>query len=754
MLRLAVYATAPEPRPRDVVVTGQINWTEDLSLVQAVGAKLSWIAPASAKDEAQLRVLVDERAAGALAEVSVKLHGNFDPSTFNKLVVNVCSAHDLYVHCVLRQHGLPSIGSTNRARLAPREDDLPSSRGVLDLPSSRRMKTAPDEIELVFDNVQGSFTLGSLEFCNQPVWAWLPAVETGFGMVDLGSDARDSVGLSTERTLETEIQVPAAAELRFSVGLPVELRLFAMQPWVRVEVRGERGQPLVQKVALETDLKEHPRWHKVSVPLESFAGQKVRIIYSLSLAGEPREAVCALTRPRIAIPKQAARTVLLVTSDTHRADHIGALTAGSGIRTPAIDALARRGVLFEDCWSSTNVTIPSHAAIMTATSPRDSGVLDNFTRLSGSARTLAEAFQDAGFFTYAVVSAPHLGDGFSGLGQGFDRLSAPADTNKRLSEESVAKSISWIDEAEGQDLFLWLHVYDAHSPYAPPDEFERLYWPVGRDAYDRNLPEPVVPAAFRMNLPEGVRDLGLVSARYRGEISYLDQQLSVLFEVPRIHAGVVAFTADHGESLGEHGIFWEHAGLYSQTIHVPLILAWPAAPVGTRVTDPVFQLDLAQTLLTLAGVVDPSIPGQDLFAGHNRTSQARFTIANGADRASVTKDHWHLIVSLRGYMVTVGAEQQPFPKHHVELFDLAKDPACEHDLAHAEVARARDLRRLLCIWLSEAQPKGWAARENANPEMAQHLAQLGYTAQAGVPTIKMIDLDCTCAECAPFLAGK
>jgi arylsulfatase A-like enzyme len=749
-----VYPTAPEPRARDIVTVGKLSWPEDPALVQAEGAQVSWIAPDASNAEPRLRVGIEERDAGSGGELTVRLRGKFDLGSFNKLVITASSGHDCYVHCLIRTRGLPFVGSANRARVTPREIGRPTTRAVLDLPGGRRMREAPDELELIFDNVHGPFTLGSIELCKQPVWAWLPAAESGFGMVDLEGDARSSVGLSSERTLETEVSVPYSATLRLSAVLPRALRRPWVQPILRVEVQGEHGRPLVQQLVLDTDPELSPKWQELSIPLESFGGQKVRIVYALNFAAERQEAACAMTRPRIAIAKRDPKTVLLITSDTHRADFVGAAASVATIKTPAIDALAKRGVLFEDCWSSTNVTIPSHVAIMTATSPRDSGVLDNYTPLSHEARTLAEAFQDAGFVTYAVVSAPHLSDAGSGLGQGFDRMSAPTDTNKRRSQASIDQMRSWIDEAEGQDLFLWLHVFDAHTPYAPPEEFERLYWPAGRDAYDKNLPEPAVPQTFRINLPEGVRDLDLLSARYSGEVSYLDHGLAALFEVPRVKAGVIALTADHGESLGEHGIYWEHAGLYPQTIHVPLILAWPAAPAGTRVKTPVFQLDLAQTLLGLAGVVDAGIPGSDLLAGRDRSGEPRFTISSGAERASVTKDNWHLIISLRKYLVTVGAEQQVFPKHHAELFDLAKDPACEHDLAHEEVTRATELRRILCAWLSSATPRGWAGRENGGPEMAQHLAQLGYTAPAGTSSINKIDIDCTCAECAPFLPGK
>ena len=420
------------------------------------------------------------------------------------------------------------------------------------------------------------------------------------------------------------------------------------------------------------------------------------MVFSLLTPGSDREAVCAMTRPRVETERESAHSVLLVTSDTHRADSIGAAGLGVAVQTPAIDALAARGILFENCWSMTNVTIPSHVSIMTATSPRDTGVLDNFTRVSNEARTLAECFQDAGYLSFAVVSAPHLSDAGSGLGQGFDRISAPRDIGKRRSAQSIEQLNEWLDDAQGQNLFVWLHVFDAHTPYEPPPEFQARYWPADRNAFDPQLPELKIPEPFRHETPDGLRDPGLLQARYRGEISYLDTQLAGVFQIPRFAQGLIALTADHGECLGEHEIYWDHAGLYTQSIHVPLILAWPGAPAGQRVSRPVSQLDLAQTVLQLAGVQDASLPGMSLLNESQPPDPARFAISAGADRASVSLKSWHLIVSLTKHLGVVNGESAVFPAHGLELFDLSQDPNCEHNLALQEVDRARQLRRLLC----------------------------------------------------------
>jgi arylsulfatase A-like enzyme len=763
IVRLDVIATAPEAGERAWVSAGEIPWPMGQAGLSAEGARLLIRERVDPRASPVLQVHSASETGGFPELVTVTLRGTFDATTFNRLVIPIDCQREAYVHCTLLCKGVPMVGSTNRARVTPRSmlgavaaGDGPAAAVVLDLPGAREFAGVPDELRLIFDNVHGPLRLGSIEMFRQPLWAWLPSAEEGFGMVALGDDARNAVGVSSVRTLEAVTRVPSRAQMRFAVGIPQALRRGRARTHFRVEVHSEGMKPLLQQLRLETDPMAESQWHRVRVPLDAYAGRRVRIVFSLLVDGG-REAVCAMTRPRIETGRPEPRTVLLVTSDTHRADALGATTPDAAQRTvstPNLDALAARGVMFEDCWSTTNVTLPSHAAIMTGTSPRDIGVFDNYTRLSREALTLSEEFQAAGFATYAVVSAPHLADVASGLGQGFDRMCAPFNVNKRRSEESISRLRAWIDDAEGQDLFVWLHVFDAHTPYEPPADFERLYYPGDRDAFDPSLPEPQVPSHFRTNLPEGVRDLGLLSARYLGEVSSLDQQLARVLDLPRIARGIVAVTADHGESLGEHGIFWEHEGLYPQSIHVPLILSWPGAPAGRRVPEPVSHLDLGRTLLSLAGVESEQFPGASLIETERSQGAARFAMGSGADRASITQDGWHLILGLQSTLVTEGALRRPIPPHRVELYDLTADPGCLVDLSGSEIDRAAELRAALCRWLDGSRPTGWALPGAEDPELRARLAQLGYAASQTASTFQAVPVNCPCAECAPFQPTK
>ena len=207
------------------------------------------------------------------------------------------------------------------------------------------------------------------------------------------------------------------------------------------------------------------------------------------LAPMGQELHIALGEPRLVRRSDQAPTVVLITSDAHRADHVGAARSGVDVATPFLDELAARGVLFEDCTAPSNETLPSLTALMTGLSPRDTGILSNIDTLAGGARTLAERFRVAGFLTFASVSFASLGPGRSGLEQGFDRVSAPM-IGARDSSETLAAVGDWLARSEGLPVFVWLHIADAHSPYDPPEAWRRRYYDIHRDPRDRSFDEP------------------------------------------------------------------------------------------------------------------------------------------------------------------------------------------------------------------------------------------------------------------------
>lgn len=678
---------------------------------------------------------------------SILIPGHFPSHSFNRLAVKVQVSKHETLQLQAIKDGRVVFGS--RTAVAPASIAEPAVV-LLDLPQARRIKTDLDTLRINILGRSGQVAVHWVELLYQPVSEWLPDPREPPQLVTVGAEARRGLGLSSRRPLETRFEAEAGQVLTFSYGVPERL-LFPgpRQPRLRLVLKGADEQRVE-----EWDLQDRDkaRWHSVRVPLASLAPGEVTLHFEVESLDQ-REALCALANVALHKPSPAPRTVLLVTSDTHRADHIGAAPGAKELATPNLDALAARGLLFEDCFSSTNVTNPSHVALMTATHPRDTGILNNTSPLLAAAPTLAERFGATGFATFAVVSAKHLGAPHSGLGQGFDRMAWPDPDSQRDAEKSIDILESWVEEVRGRPLFVWLHVFDAHTPYEAPPAFERLYYPDDRDPYRH--PEdgsPPLPKGARPSQMEGVMDPAFGPAIYRAEVSYLDAQLGRILDGDRFRGAVVVVTSDHGESLGEHGIFYEHGGLYPQTIHVPLLLEYPGGPRDTIVTQPVRQIDVGRTLLDLAGLEAVEFPGRDLrgaITANGPPAEPRFTLAQGGFSAAVTIGGWHLILQLTAH----GEAQARAPRslHQVELFRLTDDPHCERDLLGAEPERVRSLRTALLRWLASANDRGWAGDGGRDPQLLAELADLGYTTSESVSSgEEHYPADCTCDWCGRF----
>ncbi len=287
-------------------------------------------------------------------------------------------------------------------------------------------------------------------------------------------------------------------------------------------------------------------------------------------------------------PDPRPRTpVVIITLDTTRADRIGCYGYDLA-ETPAIDALAARGTRFARAYTPVPLTIPAHSSLFTGLLPPHHGVRDNGDqRLAEQATTLAERLTAHGWTTHAAVAA-FVTQAHWGFGQGFagydDRLGVPSD---RLSWRAERDGSEVVDQAltaldAGAD-FLWVHLFEPHSPYEPPEPYR-----------SRHQGRP-----------------------YDGEIAAADAQVGrLLAALPEDALIVVA--GDHGEALGEGGEQQHGLLLGEATLHVPLILAGPGVPSGVE-QRPVSLVDVAPTLLRLLGLpLDPDMDGQDLFQGGPR----------------------------------------------------------------------------------------------------------------------------------------
>ena len=558
----------------------------------------------------------------------------------------------------------------------------------------RRMSGDADALRVTFAGHSNLGLLSQVRFVREPLLGRL-ALESGRGawpMHEVGGVLRGGVHVAGDAPVEGRFAAEPGDELRLFLAVASGYARPDERLTFTVLVRSGRSEARIVETVGPGEAR------RVVVPAEELAAGDGRLRVEVESNVVPGPAVGVVAEAALRRLDQAPPTVVLITSDTHRGDHVGATAAPGLVRTPNIDRLARRGVLFEDCWAQTNITNPSHISLMTGLHPRDTGVTDNRTRLARRAATIAERFAAAGYETRASVSAFHLLDRTSGLGQGFDRMEGPSEP-QRDGEVAARRIAGWLEECEGAPAFLWLHVFDAHAPYGPPEPYARRYYGDGDPTEGPELDHD--PGRLPLGQRD-VRDLSFLRAEYRAEVDYLDGALRDLLEHPRVERGTVAFTSDHGESLGQHGIWWSHAGLYPDTIHVPLVLRWPGGPEGVRVPGRVAQGDVAATLLAIAGVERGDVGGRDLRAALDGggPDELHFMLASNGHAAAVRSGRWLCILTPR-WLHTVHMDDAR-ATGQVELFDLEADPRAEDDLVLEELEVAAELRAAIIDWLERA----------------------------------------------------
>jgi len=647
-----------------------------------------------------------------------------------------------------------------------KELQAPKSRTPISVTFSMPGLASLEEIDtLVVDFLGGTTKPGiaSAELLLTPPASFYPDASEGAMPLMLSSslpETRTGYALSAEAELEVQVTLRGDEVLRFEHGAP--------------SIHGSQGEGTLSFEVNYADMElfdfeigyrnrqwripNGTLWESVELKLPDVTTEAT---ISFSLEGTTKDAVHLIANPRLVHTDTTPQTVLLITSDTHRADHLGTHAFGL-VKTPALVELAERGVLFEDTFCATNITNPSHMALLTGLEVRDHQIVNNGTPITRDAATLAEAFQAEGWRTLGCVSVNHLSDKNSGLGQGFDRLLSPPDSTRSVVE-TMAELERAMNDFEGESLFCWLHVFDAHSPYEPPAPFDRAHYPKTKNPRDpaRQLAYPgkFLPVSMR-----GITDMEWPVAQYKGEIDFLDTQLAELFKFPRFQESVVAFTADHGECFGAHGVYWDHSGVYPDTVHVPLIISWPGAPSGTRTLSPVSQLDLGRTLLNLASLESTAFPGRDLRWALDtpEDTRPRFALSSHGYSASLSNDGWFCVLNLRGHQSAT--ETKPFIAHSLELYHRAEDLACSRDLLKSTptpeiLARAKQMRAEIINWLSSAPEQGLGGATDASSERVANLAALGYMGEEGARNEgeAWFPRPCTagpngtvCEECAPF----
>jgi choline-sulfatase len=411
---------------------------------------------------------------------------------------------------------------------------------------------------------------------------------------------------------------------------------------------------------------------------------------------------------RSSAPPRAARHLVIVTIDTLRADRLG-VYGSKDVATPALDRIAGEGAMALEAMAHVPLTRPSHVNLFTGLLPIETGIRDNISAaVLPDTPLLAELLKESGFTTAAFVSSAVL-DPASGLGRGFDTYGARFEgrggeaqflnTVQKKGDAVTREALAWLEGSGGpaaRRLFLWLHLYDPHDPYEPPEPYASRY----------------------------------ASRPYEGEVAFSDEMVGRLDDALARHGlrdeTLLLVTSDHGEGLGEHRETLHGFFAYQSTLRIPLLVRGPGIAPGTRLQPTVRIVDVLPTVLDLLGVPVPPrarFSGVSLAAALRGEAHAVEPVVYAESLVPLLHFGWSdLRVVREGRWKYI---QAPRP----ELYDLATDPGERTNLASAQPAREASMRRALERFLD--QERKASTPGPASTDLREKLGALGYVGGSG-----------------------
>ena len=404
--------------------------------------------------------------------------------------------------------------------------------------------------------------------------------------------------------------------------------------------------------------------------------------------------------------------LLMLAVDSLRRDHTS-MYGYHRLTTPHLDKLAREGVVFENMFSPYVPTTPGYSGMLTGWDVINTqmvGLDPQGRQLDADHPTLGEILRDHGY----VSSCVGFGGGFY---RGFDKYAdyeawlAWENRPARKAENLNEKALPMLEEmaGSGQPWCLFLRHMEPHSPYLPPAPFDKMFYP--SDPCDPALPDTMGPVRdfkpfrdFHLSwMPPGIRDINYVIAQYDGEVAYMDACIARIFarirELGQWDNTLVVFTSDHGETLADHGCYFDHHGTYEPTLMVPLMLHWPGhVPAGTRVPGIALLEDIVPTLVDLMGLEKAR---NVKFDGRNLMRMVRGDVHQYRSEFYISECTW---MRKRGWRTPewklIDALEPDFHnKPPVELYNLILDPLEQKNLAKKEPGIVETLRSRMLAWL-------------------------------------------------------
>ena len=594
----------------------------------------------------------------------------------------------------------------------------------------------------------------------------LASMPSGVGWQGLNEVFRESLVTRSPETMKFEVKLPARPWIDLAVGTvddhPATFK-------VSVAAAGSTGG---DSVVLEHTVTTPYRWERQPIDLSEFAGRNVQLTFSLTSDAEGVPGIWGtpVIRTRTAPAQNAPQGVILIQADTLRPDHLG-VYGHKRDTAPNLSRVASEGAVFQHAYAQAGWTKVSTPSIMTSLYPTTHGVAKIPDRLPASATTMAEVYRTAGYATLSLSSVMFTGQ-FTNLHQGYEELhelTSVGDSGgpytSKTSREYVDRAVDWIERHREEPFFIYLHVFDPHSPYEPRRPYDTMWAdPAKREDHikQREALRKTIKAPFLAGRGMATRgemiEAGIDPAAYIGydkewydsSIRGMDAEIGRLMERLRA-AGLdektaVVFLSDHGEEFHEHGRMWHGQSAYGEMVRVPLIVRWPGQVAARRVDDPVQLIDVMPTLLDMSRLTHPEgLQGQSLMPLLQAASNGQAGTVSAAD---TTWRRRPVIIEKRpegspefpgalestaiidGQWKLIHNTTRPPDRPEFELFDYASDPLDQTNLAdkHPDVVKrlAKTIEGFRGMATAAKLKPDTEATSTMTPEQLQRLRSLGY----------------------------
>jgi len=432
--------------------------------------------------------------------------------------------------------------------------------------------------------------------------------------------------------------------------------------------------------------------------------------------------------------------VVIITADTLRGDMLE-VNGNRRVQTPRLNELALEGVNFSRAYTSITTTLPAHASLFSSLYPRDHRVWDNWHRIPSRVTTMFELLGGEGYRTAAHINMPWLTSEISNIPQGVEVIRGGERFRKAGLTNRWVKD--WLAKQPGEEdpFFLWIHYIDNHTPYHAPDDYDELYFSGGPWAEGDT---PLAPL-WKLFPPDHqdseqfhewldpVQSAEYVVGAYEGSVTWIDHHvgevMDQLCELGLWENTLFVFTADHGESLGEHELWFVHAGLFEPTVHIPLIIRVPGADAGLQHDEVVSIVDVMPTVLSYLELPSPEgTRGQDLRplmdgqAGA-ATHGAAMLEHIGRQLEGVVTDRYKYIRHRDSNRIYRG---YPMREGTVEVYDLVEDPFEEYNLAAERPELVDRLELIYGQMLEQELDYGASEESDLDAFTLESLKALGY----------------------------